>query len=130
MRFYPIFRDFMNDRFSESTDTQMMACDVQETNDGYKVMMNIPGVKKEDIHLSLDDGYLTVSASQTSQDDSEDDDGYVFHERFQGTYQRSFYVGNDVAEDMIHAAYQDGVLSVTYPKTEKTTTTKKLIHIE
>lgn len=130
MRFYPSFRELMNDRFSESTDTQMMACDIQETNDSYKVMMNIPGVKKEDIHLSLDDGYLTVSASQMSDDDKEDEDGYVFHERFQGTYQRSFYVGNGLTEEMIRASYQDGVLSVTYPKQEETATTKKLIHIE
>lgn len=123
--------DFMDDFFSVPRVTgfggsgfdrdfsRMMTTDVKETDNGYQLDMNLPGFAKEDIKAELKDGYLTIHAESNSSNDEKDDDGnFIRRERYTGSCSRSFYVGDGVTQDDIHAAFKDGVLSLTVPKKE------------
>ena len=123
--------DFMDDLFSVPRITgfggsrfdrdfsRMMTTDVKETDNGYQLDMNLPGFAKEDIKAELKDGYLTINAQSNSSNDEKDEDGnYIRRERYTGSCSRSFYVGDGVTQDDIHAAFKDGVLSLTVPKKE------------
>ena len=123
--------DFMDDFFSVPRVTgfggsrfdrdfsRMMTTDVKETDNGYQLDMNLPGFAKEDIKAELKDGYLTINAQSNSSNDEKDEDGnYIRRERYTGSCSRSFYVGDGVTQDDIHAAFKDGVLSLTVPKKE------------
>ena len=123
--------DFMDDFFSVPRVTgfggsrfdrdfsRMMTTDVKETDTGYQLDMNLPGFAKEDIKAELKDGYLTINAeSNTSNDEKDEDGNYIRRERYTGSCSRSFYVGDGVTQDDIHAAFKDGVLSLTVPKKE------------
>ncbi|WP_458457794.1 Hsp20/alpha crystallin family protein [Pseudobutyrivibrio sp.] len=123
--------DFMDDFFSVPRVTgfggsrfdrdfsRMMTTDVKETDNGYQLDMNLPGFAKEDIKAELKDGYLTINAESNSSNDEKDEDGnYIRRERYTGSCSRSFYVGDAVTQDDIHAAFKDGVLSLNIPKKE------------
>lgn len=123
--------DFMDDFFSVPRVTgfggsrfdrdfsRMMTTDVKETENAYQLDMNLPGFAKEDIKAELKDGYLTINAESNSSNDEKDDDGnFIRRERYTGSCSRSFYVGDGVTQDDIHAAFKDGVLSLTVPKKE------------
>ncbi len=95
----------------------MMTTDVRETAKGYDVDIDMPGFKKEDINLELQNGYLTVSASRNSEHDDKAEDGkWLRRERYAGSCSRSFYVGEDVKESDIHASYKNGTLCLQVPK--------------
>lgn len=110
----------------------MMKTDVRETENGYEVDIDLPGFKKEDLQLQLENGCLTVSASKGVDKDEKDKNGrYIRKERYSGSMSRSFYVGEDLTEEDIHAKYEDGILRLSLPKTEqKAVETKKYIAIE
>ncbi len=123
--------DFMDDFFSVPRVTgfggsrfdrdfsRMMTTDVKETDNAYQLDMNLPGFAKEDIKAELKDGYLTINAQSNSSNDEQDDDGnFIRRERYTGSCSRSFYVGDGVTQDDIHAAFKDGVLTLTVPKKE------------
>lgn len=98
-----------------------MSVDVQEFDDKYQIDFELPGYSKENIRAELKDGYLTVKAEHTVNKDEKDADGkYIRRERYQGSCQRSFYVGADITEADIHASFKDGVLQMEIPKKEKT----------
>lgn len=98
----------------------MMKTDVKETENGYMVDMDLPGFKKEEIKLSLENGYLTVSASKgLDKEEKNEQDKYVRRERYAGSMSRSFYVGDHVTENDIHPKYENGILSFCLPKEEK-----------
>ena len=110
----------------------MMKTDVRETEDGYELYVDLPGVAKDDIHLELHNGNLTISTEKTLEKKEEDKKGrLVRQERYGGTMQRSFYVGDSLTEEDIKASYDNGVLHVTLPKKEaRKVPEKKTIHIE
>ena len=126
--------DFMNDFFGgfpyKSNGT--MQTDVSETDKGYKVTMNLPGYQKEDIKGEVKDGYLTVTATTSKNNDEKDKDGkYIRKERYSGSMSRSFYVGDEVTQDEIQAKYEDGILRLNIPKKEKAAVEqKKYVAIE
>lgn len=103
--------------FRSTTQYQpVMKTDVRELDHAYELDMELPGFKKEDIRIDLKDGYLTVSASRNVDNSEKDDNGkYIRQERYVGTTNRSFYVG-DIKPDDIGAKYEDGVLRLTVPK--------------
>ena len=130
--FDEMFRDpFFSGAFDSST-TQMMKTDVQEKDGNYILDMDLPGFAKEDIKAELADGYLTIRAEKKSQENRGEGSNYIFQERYHGTCQRSFYVGEGVEQDDIHAAYQDGILRLVFPKlpSKKIEEKKKYIAIE
>ena len=119
--------DFMNDfAFSRrvpaafsKTGTDMMKTDVKETDTGYELDMNLPGFKKEDVKIQLKDGYLTIQATtNTNQDEKNKEGKYIRKERYSGSMNRSFYIGDTISEDDIHAKFEDGILKLTIPKEE------------
>ena len=111
----------------------MMSTDVRETDKGYMVDIDMPGFKKDDISLDLQNGYLTVSAHRNSSHEDKDDNGrWLRRERYAGSCSRSFYVGEDVKDSDIHASYKDGTLCLEMPKpeTQQQVETKHQIAIE
>ena len=97
---------------------RMMKTDVRETEKGYEVDVDLPGFKKEEIHLDLQNGYLTISTEKTLENKEEQKGKVIRQERYSGAMQRSFYVGKHVTEEDIQAKYEDGVLSISVPKKE------------
>ena len=116
------FRGFGNvDRALYGKHAQhMMKTDVKETDEGYEVDVDLPGFKKEEIRLNLENGYLTIATEKALEKKQENRKGKVLRqERYSGTMQRSFYVGDAVTEEDIRAKYENGVLSLTIPKKEQ-----------
>ena len=107
--------------------------DIKDTDQGYELTMNMPGVKKEDVKAELKDGYLTIQASTSRNNDEKDNEGkYIRKERYSGTFSRSFYVGDDVKQEDIKAKFENGTLKLLVPKKEEkpAVDTKKYIAIE
>ncbi|MBR1831790.1 MAG: Hsp20/alpha crystallin family protein [Ruminiclostridium sp.] len=97
----------------------VMKTDVREHENGYELDVDLPGIKKEDVKVKLEDGYLTISASTAQNNDEKDKKGnYIRRERFSGSYSRSFYVGEEVKETDIKAKFDNGVLQLSIPKPE------------
>ena len=121
-----LFDDFFNDPFfggAKTTDARnafasTMKTDIQEKDGLYLLAMDLPGYDKKDIKAELKDGYLTISASKDESNETKDDNGYVMRERYTGSCSRSFYVGDHVTEDNIKAAYNNGILNLSFPKEE------------
>lgn len=98
-----------------------MNTDIQEFDDKYQLELELPGYQKEDIKASLKDGYLTISASHTQDKDEKGEDGtYIRRERYCGQYQRSFYVGEQMTQEDIHASFANGILKLDIPKKNPT----------
>ena len=124
--FFILFDDWMDfsfpsfDRaFYESNTRNMMKTDVKETDQGYELDIELPGYKKEDVRAQLKDGYLTVQAAKNMNNDEKNEQGaYIRRERYAGTMSRSFYVGDNVTEEDIHAKFEDGILKLSVPKKE------------
>ncbi len=110
----------------------VMKTDVHEQDNEYDVDIDLPGFKKDEIALSLDNGYLTVSASKGLDKDEKDKKGKIIRqERYAGSMQRSFYVGEQLTEEDIKAKFENGVLKLFIPKKEaKAVPEKKCIMIE
>lgn len=115
--------------FMGAAGKESMKTDVKDMGDHYGISLEIPGVRKEDIHASVKDGALTISAEKKSESE-EKDEKYIRRERFYGKYERSFYVGENVKEDDIKASYENGVLRIDVPKTEEKKEEPKGIKIE
>ena len=101
--------------------SNMMKTDVQEHDDHYEVDIDLPGFKKEELSLELKDGYLVISATKgLDKDEKEKKSGkFVRRERYVGSMSRSFYVGEDMKQEDIHAKYESGVLKLSIPKAEE-----------
>ncbi len=97
----------------------LMKTDVHEQEGQYEVDIDLPGFKKEDISLELNGGYLTVGAAKGLDKDENDRKGKLIRqERYAGSMQRSFYVGENLTEEDIKASFKHGVLSLIIPKKE------------
>lgn len=111
----------------------VMQTDIKELEDGFELVMNLPGYDKNQIEAVVDDGYLTISANTVkeekktsdAQDGTENDNAdnsqvsYVCQERFTGSCKRRFYVGNNITKDDIKATFNNGLLTVMVPKKDK-----------
>ena len=95
----------------------IMKTDVRETDKGYELDVDLPGFKKDEVQVQLKDGYLTISAAKGLDKDEEDKKGnYIRRERYAGSTSRSFYVGNGVKNEDVHAKFENGVLRLSIPK--------------
>ena len=96
-----------------------MKTDVRETEDGYELDIDLPGFKKDEVTAQLDNGYLTIQASKGLDKEQKDKKGkYIRKERYAGSMSRSFYVGDAITEEDVHAKYEDGILKLSVPKQE------------
>ena len=96
----------------------VMKTDIKETDDNYELIVDLPGFKKDEIKVSLEDGYLTIEAAKgLDEDEQEKKSGkYIRKERYSGSCTRTFYVGDSVKQDDIKAKFEDGTLKLTIPK--------------
>ena len=111
---------------------RVMKTDLKEHEDGYELSVDLPGFKKDQIQLQLNHGYLTVSAAKGVEEESKDNKGRVVHqERYTGSMSRSYYVGENLEEEDIKARFENGVLTLEFPKEEqKKLPERKTIQIE
>ena len=125
-----LFDDLFNDAFGRDmwnmdktlygkNAARIMKTDVHETEEGYELDVDLPGFKKDEIGIELKDGYLTITASKgLDKDEKEKKTRRVIRqERYVGTSQRTFYVG-DVRPEEVKCKYESGVLSIEVPKAD------------
>ena len=113
--------------------TTIMKTYVKETEGSYELDIDLPGYKKEDVKAELKDGYLTISAATNTNNDQKDENGkYIRRERYYGNCSRSFYVGENITQEDIKARFEDGILKIVVPKKEAKPAVeeKKYISIE
>ena len=133
------FDDWMDD-FSRTANVdkqlygknaaRVMKTDVRETDDGYEVEIDLPGFKKDQISLQLENGYLTISAAKGLDKEEKKDGRVIRQERYSGAMQRTFYVGDGVDHEDVKAKFEDGVLKLDIPKKSAKIPEKKTIMIE
>lgn len=127
-----MFNDPFFTRPYDRTSAQIMKTDIHEKDNNYEIEIELPGYAKEDIKADLKDGYLTITAHKNETKEEKDAKGNCIHkERYTGTCNRSFYVGDAITQEDIKAAFKDGVLRLQLPKeVEKQEDQPKLITIE
>ena len=113
---------------------RIMKTDIKEHDDGYELIIDLPGFTKDEIKASVENGYLTVSAAKgLDKDEQEKKSGrYIRQERYAGACERSFYVGENVEQGDIKAEFKHGILTLFVPKKEakKAVEENKYISIE
>lgn len=134
MRYLTGFNDlfdnyFDDDFFTPSTRAHTMKCDIRETADHYALSIELPGFKKEDIQMHLENGYLNISAKSQNETKEEKDGKVIRRERYTGNMNRSFYVGDSLKESDIKATFDNGELNIMIPKNVKHEEEKKYIEI-
>ena len=135
---FPIFddKDFrdMEKKLYGRGSRNLMNTDVKETEDGFELEMDLPGFDKDEIKVSLEKGYMTVSAQKELKQDEKDADSgkYIRRERYAGACQRSFFVGEELTEEDIKGEFKHGILKLRVPKKEAKPAVeeKKYISIE
>ena len=128
---FDLFDDFLDDGFFTRKEKNLMKTDIKETKDKYLLDIDLPGFEKENIDLSLNNGYLNISAKVEKEDEENAEERFVRKERFCGECSRSFYVGDNIKEEDIKAEFKNGILKIEVPKKEeKEIETKKQIQIK
>ncbi len=110
---FDVFDDFFKPMFFD--ETKELKTDIKENENNYELDLALPGYGKDEIKVSLENGYLTVSA--TKQKKEENEKHYLRREISEST-SRSYYVGNEVTQEQIKAKYLNGILSLTVPKSQ------------
>ncbi len=112
----------------------VMKTDIRELNDGYELEIDLPGFKKDEIQVTLEDGNLTISAEKdlNKEEQGKQTGRYIRRERYTGACSRSFYVGDQVTRNDIKGEFHHGILKLFIPKKEAKPVTKedKYITIE
>ena len=130
-----LFDDFFDDYFPFDTDKELhkaekklygrraarlMKTDIKEQDNGYELVIDLPGFKKDEVSASLENGYLTISAAKGLDEEDKDKKSgkYIRKERYSGACSRSFYVGDAVTEEDIKGEFKHGILKLFVPKKE------------
>lgn len=116
---FDLLDNFFDDDFFARRDHGLMKTDIKETDNKYIIEMDLPGYSKDNINLSLKDGYLEVNAKVEKENNNDENERYVRKERFYGECSRNFYVGDIVKEEDIDAEFKDGILTINIPKLEE-----------
>jgi HSP20 family protein len=113
-----LFRGESGDDYPLAASAWSPAVDIAENDASFVVKMELPGVAKEDVHITMEQNVLTVKGEKKQEKESKTSD---FHriERSYGTFQRSFTLPSTVKTDRIDATFRDGILNVTLPKAEE-----------
>ena len=124
MRDFPFYDDKQARRAEKKLyghrGRNLMKTDIRETDGSYELEMDIPGFTKDEVKVSLENGYLTVQAAKgLDEDEQEKKTGrYIRRERYAGACERSFYVGEDVTQEEIKGEFKHGILRLSIPKKE------------
>ncbi len=113
--FQGFFRPVIHSGLSKK-DNLMPAVDIDETEEGYVLMAEIPGFSKEEINVSLHEGQLVIKAEHKEESEKKQSGGSVLKERRYGSFYRSFNFGKTIKEEAITAKYENGVLEMELPK--------------
>lgn len=125
---FDVFEDFFKPMFyDEHLDS--MRTDIKETEKEYQLEIEMPGFKKEEIKIGLENGYLTVGAEKSASEENEETAKYLRRE-CRVSCQRSYYVGDKVEEENVRAKYENGMLTLVVPKEEPKKVTARCITIE
>lgn len=116
---FDMFDDFFRDDFFNRKETNLMKTDIKEKGDKYIIEIDLPGYSKDNINLSLKDGYLSISAKVEKEQNEDEEEKFVRRERFYGECSRSFYVGDNITEEDIAAEFKDGILKIDVPKKDE-----------
>lgn len=116
-----VFRNLFDEVFDSSFNINgtegMMRTDIKENETGHELIVDVPGVKRDNLTAELKDGYLVINATLGgTAEDNQNDGRFIRRERFVGTCRRSFYVGENLKQEDIRAKFEDGVLHVFIPK--------------
>ena len=143
-----LFDDFFNDFPFYDYDKEMkntekklygrkashvMKTDIREKDGQYLLEIEVPGFTKDDVKAELKEGYLTITADRKEPVERADErTKYVRKERYYGTMKRTFYIGEEITENEIHAAFKDGILKIMIdkPQPKKIEEEKTIIPIE
>ncbi len=127
------FDDFWSPSTTEADSPESFfspRVDIVDRDDHYEITAEMPGIKKEDIHITLENGVLRLEA-ETTQETKEEKEGKVIRqERRYGKYVRSFDLGSDVHEEDIDASFENGVLKLSAPKKTKAAPEQRRIEIK
>jgi len=121
-----VFKGFFRPVRIEGTPEVQIKMDVREDDRGYTVHADIPGVKKEDIHVTIDGNQVSISAESRQEKEVKEGEKVLRAERYYGKTSRTFSVASDIDEAKAQAKYADGVLELTLPK-KIAATSKKLV---
>ena len=126
---FDVFEDFFKPMFyDEQLDS--MRTDIKETDKDYQLSIEMPGFKKDEIKVALENGYLTVSAEKNEQQEEGGENAKYLRKECRVSCQRSYYVGDQVQEEAVKARYENGMLLLTVPKEEPKKLAAKSIAIE
>lgn len=115
--FFEGFLPDMGKFFEGKNEFGQMKTDIREGEEGYDLMIDLPGCAKEDVKARVVDGYLVIEAVKGSEKEEKDESGKLIRrERYSGSMSRSFYVGKSITEDDIKAKFENGVLKISVPK--------------
>lgn len=126
------FDDFFNDfrMVTPNTANSLMKTDITETENSYKLAVELPGYDKDDVKVSIEDGYLLIEAETRIENDEKDtDDKFLKRERYYGSMKRSYYVG-DVEIDDVKGSFDKGILNLEVPKEVKKVPEKKYLELK
>jgi len=116
------FFDYDNNNWTPSVD-------INESNDAFMITADLPGIKKSDIEVKVEENLLILNAERKI-DKTNDNKKYHFSERRSGTFSRSFKLPKSVKEEKITADFDNGVLSIIIPKAEDAITSNRLIKVK
>jgi HSP20 family protein len=127
-----LFNHFWSPEISKEMTADFFSprVDIKEKKGNYEITADLPGVSKDDLSVTLENGVLTIEAS-TEEEKTEEEEGKVIRkERRSGKFMRSFHLGADVEESDIKANFKDGVLKLTVPTAEKHAAKAKRIDVK
>lgn len=127
---FDLFDGFFDDGFFPRKENSLMKTDIRELSDKYIVDVDLPGYEKENINLSLDNGYLNIQAKYSKNNEEKEEEKYIRRERFYGECSRSFYVGDKIKEEDIDAEFKNGILKIEIPKNEQEEDVPEIKQIE
>jgi len=130
---FDLWDDFFNDPFfSKKPEIKNMKTDIIEKEDSYELDIDLPGFEKSDLKISVEDGYLTISAKKEESNEEKKDGNFIRRERYTGECSRSFFIGDDYEAEDIKATFKNGILALNIPKKEdkKEIPEKKYIEID
>lgn len=127
--FDPFIEDFFGKEYKRGTNSELMKTNIKDNGDHYLFEVEMPAVKKENIKVSIEDGYLTIIAEYNNNETENNNGKFIRRERYYGTASRSFYVGEGTNENDIEAKLENGILILSVKKIEEKKPEKKYIEI-
>lgn len=129
---FDLWEDIFKDPFFNYDDNKIMKTDIKEHKDSYSIIVDLPGYEKDNIKIDINDGYLTIDAIESSNEEEKEKGKFVRKERYYGECKRSFYVGEEIEAEDVKASFKNGTLKLIVPKKEpkKEIENKKYIQIE